>query len=174
MLDDILLNLGDEKEFFRNAYTQVGQKKNLLHLACAYYNFKKIARRDVELKQIRKVNNFQTEFFACQMAEGDMDALFGVSANEDAMLLLAGYMARCPFDEIDEDSYDALCEFANLVNGKFVGYMEQDDVDLNPIPPMCCENCKITANGDFCILTISVDGKDLDFISVVDVIPYMR
>jgi hypothetical protein len=161
------------EDFFKKAYAKLGHRLNMKHLVMAYDCLKFYADGDIALTAIRNVEKYHADYFVCQMAHGDTDVLLGVSGNVHAMLCLAGKVAGEEFDTVDEDSYDALCEFANLVNGKFVTLLEEENYEMDMIPPMCCENCDISASGEFCVFTLRIKDMELDIISVVDLIPYM-
>lgn len=159
--------------FFREAASKLGHHRNIKHFVLAYDCMKFFVRENIVLKRIYNASEYQADYFACQMAHGDTDVMLGLSGNVDAMLYLAGCVAGERFDFVNEDAYDALCEFTNLANGKFAAFLEEEGMDMDVVPPMCCENCNISSNGNFCILTVLVNGKELDIISVIDLIPYM-
>lgn len=162
------------EDFFKQAYAKLGHRLNMKHLVFAYDCLKFYFDGDIALTGIRSVDNYHADYFVCQMAHGDTDVLLGISGNVEAMLSLAGSIAEEQFDAVNEDSYDALCEFSNLVNGKFSTYLEGENYEMDMIPPMCCENCDISASGEFCVFTLRINDKELDIISVVDIIPYMK
>lgn len=163
-----------KEDFFADSFSKMGHQSNMKHFDIAYDCLKFfVDEEDIQLKSIELVEEYHAEYFACQMSHGDTDAMFALSGGAEGLLGLAGYIAEEEFEAIDEDSYDAICEFTNMVNGKFSGYLEDEDVEVDTLPPMCCENCHITANGKFCVLHMSINGNDLNLISVVDIIPYM-
>lgn len=160
--------------FFREALARLGHRRNIKHFVLTYDCLKRFVKDDVILTSIKNVEEYKADYLACQMAHGDTDVMLGLSGNVDAMLYLAGHVAGEDFQSINEDSYDALCEFTNLANGKFAAFLEEEGMEMDVLPPMCCENCNISANGSFCVLTILVNNKELDIISVIDLIPYMK
>ncbi|MDD6573195.1 MAG: hypothetical protein PUF12_12500 [Thermoflexaceae bacterium] len=159
--------------FFREALSKIGHYRNVKHFVLAYDCIRFFVRENIILKKIYTAREYKADYFVCQMAHGDTDVMLGLSGNIEAMLYLAGCVAEEQFDVINEDAYDAMCEFVNLANGKYAAFLEEEGMDMDVVVPMCCENCQITANGNFCILTLLVNGKELDIISVVDLIPYM-
>ena len=165
----------EQKEFFKEAVHNFGNRKGVGHLAVACECLGFFVDDAVSLVGIDMVNSFQTECFACQAVHGDTDIFFGVSGSEKAIADFAGRMTDEEYSGIDADVYDALCEFTNLVNGRYVTYVgsEDEDIQMDSLPPMCCENCNIRVNGRLCVLTVNIGGEELKFISVVDVIPYM-
>lgn len=162
-----------EDQFFENALSKIGHHRSIKHFIMAYNCIKFFADSEISLEDIRLVDEYDADYFACQMAHGDTDVLFGLSGSQEAMLHLAECVAEEEYTEIDEDSYDVMCEFTNMVNGNFTGFLEEEDMEMEAVPPMCCQNCHIKASGNFCVMTLKLDGKVLEFVSVIDVIPYM-
>lgn len=165
----------EQKGFFEEAVHKLGNRRCVGHLAVACECLGFFMEDAVSLVDIDMVNSFQTECFACQSVHGDTDIFFGISGSERAITYFAGRMTDEEYDGIDTDVYDALCEFTNLVNGRYITYVgnEDEDIQMDSLPPMCCENCNIRVNGSFCVLTVNIGGEELKLISVVDVIPYM-
>ncbi len=173
-MQEEIFNAGESKTFFHEAFAKLGHKKSIKHLAMTYECLKHFVKENMTITRIKNVREYQADYFACQMAHGDTDVMLGLSGSVDAMLYLAGCVAGEKFDGIDEDSYDALCEFANLANGKFSAFLEEEGMEMDVVPPMCCENCRITAEGNFCVMTLLIHDKELDIISVIDMIPYLK
>ncbi|MGN0159868.1 MAG: chemotaxis protein CheX [Lachnospiraceae bacterium] len=160
-------------KFFADAVSKIGHHRSIKHFIMAYNCIKFYADSDISLSDIRIVDEYDADYFACQMSHGDTDVLFGLSGTQEAMLHLAECIAEESFTEINEDSYDVMCEFTNMVNGNFAGFLEEDDMEMEAVPPMCCQNCHVRASGNFCVLSLQIDGKSLEFVSIIDVIPYM-
>lgn len=161
--------------FFLQSMRAIGHERNIKHLAVAYDCLRHyVDAKEISLETIALTDSYNADYFACQMAHGDTQMLFGLSGSKHAMLNLAGSLASESYEDVNEDSYDAMCEFTNLVNGSYVGVLEGDDEEMDLVPPVCCENCHITTNGQFCVLSLLLDGEQLDMISVIDIIPYMK
>jgi CheY-specific phosphatase CheX len=154
-------------------FMKVNNKKYTEHFTMVISNIEKIVGSEVMVCEISSRENYYAEHLACQMLHGDTDVLLGLSGDDEALLFLAGKFCNETFDKINEESYDALCEFTNCINGRFATLMEKDDVELDIETPMCCDCCSITSNAKFYIMKLNVSGKLLDIISVIDVIPYM-
>lgn len=161
-------------ELYRKLFSEVKRVEYLKYLVIAYEYVKVLTKDNVVFQSIREVSSYKADYLACQMAHGDMDIMLGISGNVEALLYLAGGYARETFAEINEDSYDSLCEITNMIDGMFAAILEDDSVELELVPPMCCENCNITANGNFYVMTLEVNGRQMDIISVVDMIPYLN
>lgn len=161
-------------ELYKKSLSDFGRGRNVKHLAIAFEYVKALTKGNVEFLEIKEVSSYKANYLACQMAHGDTDIMLGISGSEEAILDLAGCFAREKFTEINEDSYDSLCEVTNMANGKFAAMLEEEEIELEVVPPVCCENCSITANGNFCVLSLELNGNPMDIISVVDVIPYMN
>lgn len=160
-------------ELYRKLFSEVRRVEYFKHLAIAYEYVKALTKDNVVYKSIKEVSSYKADYLACQMAHGDTDIMLGISGNKEALLYLAGCYAREKFAEINEDSYDSLCEVTNMIDGMFAAILEDDGVELELVPPMCCENCNITANGNFYVMSLEVNGKQMDIISIADVIPYL-
>ena len=173
MQEEIFNSNEKDQKFFRDAFAKLGNRRCIKHFAMTYECLKRFVKDDIVLTAIKNVSEYKADYFACQMAHGDTDVMLGLSGNVDAMLYLASSIAGEEFTTINEDSYDAMCEFTNLANGQFAAFLEEEGMEMDVVPPMCCENCNITANGNFCVLTLLINDKELDIISVIDLIPYM-
>lgn len=160
-------------ELYKKALSDYGRARNMKHLAIGYEYVRTLTMDRVAFIEVREISSYHADFFACQMAHGDTDIMLGISGDVKALLSLAGGFAREAYDEINEDSYDALCEITNMINGKFAEMLEEEGVELEIVPPICCENCDITTNGSFYVMCLEVNGSPMDIISIVDVIPYM-
>lgn len=162
-----------ENQFFQDALSEIGHRRSIKHFIMAYNCIRFFADSKISLEDIRLVNEYEADYFACQMSHGDTDVLFGLSGSQEAMLHLAECVADEKFTEINEESYDVMCEFNNMVNGNFAGFLEEEDIEMETMPPMCCQDCHIKASGTFCVMRLTLDGKELEFVSIIDVIPYM-
>lgn len=160
-------------ELYKKALSDYGRGRNMKHLAIAYEYVRTLTMDRVAFLEIKEISSYHADYFVCQMAHGDTDIMLGISGNTKALLYLAGGFGREEYHEINEDSYDALCEITNMINGKFAAMLEEESVELEIVPPVCCENCNITTKGSFYTMCLEVNGNRMDIISVVDVIPYM-
>lgn len=160
-------------ELYKKALSDYGRGRNMKHLAIAYEYVRTLTKDRVAFLEVKEISSYHADYFACQMAHGDTDIMLGISGSVKGLLYLAGCFGREEFDEVCEDSYDSLCEVANMINGKFAAMLEEESVELEIVPPVCCENCDITSNGSFYVMCLEVNGNRMDIISVVDVIPYM-
>lgn len=154
-------------------FMRIHDRKYIQHFAMVIKNLEKFVSKEIVICEIKGVSNYFVEHLACQMLHGDTDVLLGISGEDDALLYLAGKFSKMEFDKVDPDSYDALCELTNCINGNFATLLDEDLVEVEIEPPMCCDNCHIRSNAQFYVLKLRIDGKEVEIISVIDVIAYM-
>lgn len=171
-MDIQALESGEAMKMFP-VFMNIYNRKYINHFAKVVENIEKIIGKEVIIHEISGTDEYFAEHFACQMLHGDTDVLLGLSGSDESLLYLAGKFLKEPFDRIDEDSYDALCEVTNCINGNFAALLEQNEFELDIETPMCCDGCRISGNADFYVMKLSMDGHIMDIISVIDTIPYM-
>lgn len=166
------LKSGDPQRIFP-VYMGAYNDRYIKHFVTIIDNIEKITGKEVMVELISPTYEFESDRFACQLLHGDTDVLLGFSGSDKSLLYIASSFAGEEFEDIDENSYDALCEFTNCANGRFATLIEKDDVELDIDPPMCCDNCKIKVDSKFYVMKIKVDDRILDIVSVIDDVPYM-
>lgn len=166
------LQSGNPERIFP-VFMRIHNRKYIQHFAMVVKNLEKIVDGEVVVCEIKGVSDYFVDHLACQMLHGDIDVLLGISGDDDALLYLAGRFSKMEFDKIDMDSYDALCELTNCINGNFATLLEESCVEVEIETPTCCDDCHIRSDAQFYVLRLRVDGKEVEIISVIDVIAYM-
>ncbi len=76
--------------------------------------------------------------------------------------------AREKFAKVDDDSFDAVCEFINCINGLFATERSHEDVELEILPPNFAQRQTLKAANGFFLVPLVLNGENIDLIAVVD------
>lgn len=153
------------------AMLKLNQKKYIEHYILVAKNIVRFIGDDFLICDVKYVDRIECKHLACQIVNGDEDLFLGISGDAKALAEVAGIYAREKFDDMDEDAYDAICEFINCVNGLFVTNIcnEDEDMELELMPPVFYDKCTLSGGKKFYVVTLRINGKVLDVISAIDV-----
>lgn len=94
--------------------------------------------------------------------------MLGFASNDNELLEIASAFAKEDFNQLDEDSFDSVCEFINCINGLFATELSHNDVILEIMPPAFGPNQKLSGPEGVFIVPMSLNGKQVDLIAVVN------
>lgn len=131
-------------------------------------NINRFVSRDFYIGKLEHVKELSYKCLAGQKTVGAQDiclALAGVEGS-DAFLKVASAFAGEIYTAVDEDAYDAVCEFINCNSGLFAAEQSKNDVELNMEPVFAYENQQV--KGDVYALPIYIEDCEIKLVIAVD------
>lgn len=113
-------------------------------------------------------SEYSFESLASQTMTGDHSIFVGFSSKANGLLTIANPFAKEEFEEINEDSFDSVCEFINCFDGLFASKLSNDNVELELCPPLSYSNKTVKCNGELYVVPIYIAGSQVDFIVSFD------
>ena len=108
------------------------------------------------------------EHLASQCVKGDYDMFVGFEGDGDALTAIASPYTKEPFEEVDEDVYDAVCEFTNCVNGLFASKLSYEGTNIDMLPPLFYTDSEIVSEHGFYSVPLIINSKKVNLIVGID------
>lgn len=105
---------------------------------------------------------------ASQKLIGEHTIFVGLSGTEKALLQIANPFAKEQFTALDDDSFDAVCEFINCINGLFASKLSYEDVHIDMAPPSYYTHGSLTSDGEIYIVPMIIGGEQIDIVVIVN------
>lgn len=113
-------------------------------------------------------NSYSAGHMAIQELKGEHAIFVSLAGEGDALLKIAVPYGKEEFEAVDEDSYDAVCEFINCVNGLFASKLSHDNVDVDMLPPAFRDDAKLDTDSSFYVLPMTISGARIDLVLAID------
>lgn len=149
-LDMEMLKSGDTNKEI-SVLVRTGDEYADKHLSLVVKSVIRLIDAKAVVLSTSKVSDISYECFGYQKLAGDFDAFLGFGAEQKAIITVANLFAKEEYTTVDADTYDAVCEFTNCVNGLFASELSNNEVDLDMLPPMYKDNAKITADNMYVV-----------------------
>ena len=114
------------------------------------------------------VKSKRFEHLASQCVKGDYDIFVGFEGDGDALTAIAEPYIKETFEEVDEDVYDAVCEFTNCVNGLFASKLSYEGINIDMLPPLFYTDSEIVSEKGFYSVPLLVNSKKINLIVGID------
>lgn len=108
------------------------------------------------------------EHLASQCVKGDYDMFVGFEGDGDALIAVAEPYTKETFEEVDEDVYDAVCEFTNCVNGLFASKLSYEGINIDMLPPLFYTDAEIVSEHGFYSVPLIINSKKVNLIVGID------
>lgn len=131
-------------------------------------NLLRFADTQIRMEQIQPISNEEVQNLVCQNLDGDHSLFTSFSGEAKAMLKIASGYAGEDFEEVDEDSMDAICEFLNVSNGLFVSAQSENGVEIDLAPPVMNMNPKKIQAAKLYKVSVYLSGHQVNIIFSVD------
>lgn len=117
-------------------------------------------------------SQYSAKHICLQCTYGDTNGFLILASNNDSLLPMACGYGQWDFTKMDEDSYDAICEFINCTNGLFASKLSKEGVEIDMKPPEFHIDAKFTVCGaDMIVIPTFINDKQFDIIIAKDVTP---
>lgn len=123
---------------------------------------------NILLKKAYTTKEYSFGNLAYQKVVGDFNIFAGLASQDDELLTIANPFAQEVFTEMNEDSFDAVCEFINCVNGLFASKLSLENIQVDMTPPLYHQNHKINSPGGICVVPMLINNKQTDLLIVLD------
>lgn len=137
-------------------------------ISLALRNIVRFISNNIVIKKEYIVKEYTFDSFASQRMVGDKDILVGFACKNKELLQIANPFAKEAFTELDEDSFDAVCEFINCINGLYASKLSHDDIHIDMTPPLYYTNKKITSDNDIYVVPVIINGEQVDLLVTVN------
>lgn len=137
-------------------------------ISLALRNIVRFISNNIIIKKQHIVKEYTFDSFASQRMVGDKDILVGFACRNKELLQIANPFAKENFTELDEDSFDAVCEFINCINGLYASKLSHDDIHIDMTPPVYYTNKKITSDNDIYVVPVIINGEQVDLLVTVN------
>jgi len=136
------------------------------HLSMAVRNLIRFISSDVVVSKVEKLSSVKLPYFGYQMLDGDFKTVLGFGGEGDALITIANAFAKESYTEVDEDTYDAVCEFANCINGLYASDMSEKEVEIDMLPPQNKDDATINAK-DLYVMTVKIDSLEIKVVIAI-------
>ena len=114
------------------------------------------------------VNSILVDYYAEQNLVGDFHISLVFCGEGENLIPIANTFAGENFDQIDEDTLDAVCEFINCVNGLYATSLSYRNIDVNMEPPQFDMNSKKIMGKEIYIVPIYLKNTSLQVAIVIN------
>lgn len=118
----------------------------------------------IRLEKGEFVTKHSAKYLVFQELVGDFHGMIGFSSDDDGILAIADGYAKETFEKVDEDALDSVGEFTNCICGLYAADLSYRNVQLDMLPPEYHTDTNLSNKGEFFILPIFVEGRELKLI----------
>lgn len=134
--------------------------RNIIRFVSSYIRF----------ESVEVVRSYTAKHIAFQRTVGIHDGFLGFASEDDSILAIANGYAGEYFDEVDEDSLDAICEFVNCINGLYATELSYRNLMIDMLLPEY-RSGTLEAEKEFYVLPLYILGRRMNLIVGVDISP---
>lgn len=127
-------------------------------------NLIRFVSTDIGIGSLKKTKEVQVACIALQEMQGDYSVVLGLACDNEELLAIANPYGREEFQSLDLDALDAVGEFINCTNGLYASKLSHENVELDMLPPSYKSNVTMTAEDEFVVLDLQVDGQWIQLI----------
>lgn len=138
------------------------------HLAIVLRTIFRLISTQLSFKQLCTVSEYSFDNLASQCLKGEHNIFVGIAGKGDTLLSIANPFALEEFDEIDEDTFDSVCEFINCVNGLFATKLSKEQIEVDMLPPIAYTGKTLTSNENIYVLPVIISGNSIDILVSAD------
>lgn len=131
-------------------------------------NLVRFINSNIIIKKAYKVQEYAFGALASQKMIGDHDFFVGFGCKGKELLNIANPFAKEVFTEMDEDSFDSVCEFINCTNGLYASKLSHENVHIDMTPPLFYSGKKLSSKGEISVVPVLINGEQADLIIALD------
>ena len=151
-----------------STFIRTDSKVYTVQIQTALKHIKKLFGDRAVLKNVCRKKSLVNDYLACQVMDGDIDALIGIAGNEKILLKIASVFAGEEFSKFDEDAYDSLCEYVNIISGAFASRLCDNDIEVALHPPVMYCDSGIGSVKEFYVITIELESDTFCVVMAAD------
>lgn len=134
----------------------------------AVRNLNRFISTEIYLEKGYMTKEFKSSHVAIQELDGQHKIFTAFAGEGNSLLTIASTYGKEDFEEVDEDSYDSVCEFINIINGLFASKLSHEDIEVDMLPPDFRDNAVLTSEDEFYVLPMVIAGSPLNYIIGID------
>jgi len=131
-------------------------------------NIVRFIDNQIMIKKAYTVKDYHFGNMSCQSLVGDHQIFVGLACKNKELLSIAEPYAKENFTEVDEDAFDAVCEFINCTNGLYASKLSLEGINIDMTPPLSYINKEITSQGEIYVVPVYISGAQTDLLVVVN------
>ncbi len=131
-------------------------------------NIVRFISNNIIINKVSKISEYSFGALSSQKMVGDHEFFTGFASQGDELTTIANPFAKENFTVVDEDAFDAVCEFINCTNGLYASKLSLEDVHIDMTPPLFYSNQKLSSKGDLYIVPITINGAQSDLLVAID------
>ena len=131
-------------------------------------NIVRFISSNIIIKRITKVSEYTYGALASQQMIGDHEFFIGFASQGNELTAIANPFAKENYTEVDDDAFDAVCEFINCSNGLYASTLSHENIHIDMTPPLFYSEKKLSSNGDIYVVPVVINGAQSDLLVVVD------
>lgn len=162
-LDIINLKSGDINKIFSVLVEIDNSLLNEL-AALVVRNVTRFINNHFVIEESYQTKEYKFQALAYQNLIGDNDFFVGFAGDNDHLLTIAKPFANEDFDSINEDAFDAVCEFINCCSGLFASKLSIEDINIDMTPPLHKINGQVTTQGNLYVIPFIIKGERVELI----------
>lgn len=124
-------------------------------------NIQRFISNDIYFAPPVKKTDYRVNHISFQEITGPFPMIIGLCCDNSELLTLASIYAKEDFTELDADSYDAVCEFINIVDGLFARKRSAEGIEMNLLPPTYCDSLMVTSDRDFYTMPVKINNAPI-------------
>ncbi len=149
-------------------FVRTDQPLAVKYLSLALRNVIRFIDSQPLIGKISTVTSYSFGNLALQRATGEHDLWLGFASQGDELMEVAGPFGKEDFPEMNEDAFDAVCEFINCINGLFTTELSFKGFVLDMQPPLFKRDQSIKGVNDLFVVPITIKGRQVDLIAAID------
>ena len=138
------------------------------YVSLAIRNIIRFVDSGVIFNSAKQVKSKRFQHLATQCVKGDHDIFIGFEGDDDALLSIAVPYTKEQFEEVDEDVYDAVCEFTNCINGLFASKLSYEGVNIDMLPPLFYTDAELVSEQGFYSIPLIINSKNVNLLISID------
>jgi CheY-specific phosphatase CheX len=138
------------------------------HIALTLRNINRFISSEIYIEKAYPVTDYSFIHIAGQQLDGHHSIFLGFASDDNGILSIANPFAKENFTAVNEDAYDAVCEFVNCINGLYASKLSHENVEIDMLPPLFYNNKKIVSSTPFYIVPVYINNVKIDIVISVD------
>ena len=138
------------------------------YASLAIRNLIRFVDSGVIFQNVEFLKSKRFQHLATQCVKGDHDIFIAFEGNDEALLSIAVPYTKEQFDEVDEDVYDAVCEFTNCINGLFASKLSYEGVNIDMLPPLFYTDSELVSEQGFYSIPLIVNSQKVNLLISID------
>lgn len=94
--------------------------------------------------------------------------MLGFTSDTNSLTLIANGYAKENYTKVDEDVYDATCEFINCINGLFASSLAEHNINIDMLPPEDYTDKTISGEPQFYEIPLYICGEQVNLLVSID------